>query len=383
MDTLKVLVVDDEAGMRMGVQRALKDYIIRLPEVSSEVNFEVDAAENGAEALRKIAVQKYDLLLLDHMLPDMTGLDILTKLDERDGRMLTIMITAYASLETAVTAIKRGAYDFLAKPFTPAELKNTIRKGAETIIVARQARKLAQEKRQVRFQFISVLAHELKSPLNAIDGYMNILKEQSDSIDLNVQKSMLERSHVRIEQMRKLIVDLLDITRLESGQRKREFAEIDLQEAARAAIDGASPSAQERNIAISLNTTTPVKMNADRTEIEMIMNNLVSNAVKYNRDGGKVDILLEDKGDDISISVSDTGIGMSKEELSKLFGEFTRIRNPKTKNILGSGLGLSIVKKIAVMYEGDIEVTSMPDAGSTFTVILKKNIVPAEAQQNR
>lgn len=372
MDTLKVLVVDDEAGMRMGVQRALKDFVLRMPDIGSEVNFSVDTAENGAEGLRKLSNDKYDLLLLDHMLPDMTGLDILTKLDESDGRMLIIMITAYASLETAVTAIKRGAYDFLAKPFTPAELRNTVRKGAESIIVARQARKLAQEKRQVRFQFISVLAHELKSPLNAIDGYLNILKEQPKAIDADTLRHMLDRSHVRIEQMRKLITDLLDMTRLESGQRKREFTNLDVLDVAHSAIDGATEAAKERNISINLHSKTPVYMTADRTEIEMILNNLISNAVKYNRDGGKVDVSIEDKKDSVHITVSDTGIGMSKDEVAKLFGEFVRIKNPKTKNILGSGLGLSIIKKIASLYDGDIQVSSEPDKGSTFSVRLNK-----------
>ena len=91
--------------------------------------------------------------------------------------MLTIMITAYASIETAVSATKRGAYDFLAKPFTPDELKSTIRKAAARLILAKQARKLAEEKQQVRFEFIRVLGHELKAPLNAVAGYLDLIQK--------------------------------------------------------------------------------------------------------------------------------------------------------------------------------------------------------------
>lgn len=146
--------------MRLG--KGMRDFTVRVPDVNGEVNFSVDQAGSGEEALEKIAAGPYDILLLDHKMPGISGLEVLDRLAESPGEMLTIMITAYASIETAVTATKRGAYDFLAKPFTPDELKSTIRKAAARLILARQARKLAEEKRQVRFEFIRVLGHELK-----------------------------------------------------------------------------------------------------------------------------------------------------------------------------------------------------------------------------
>ncbi len=106
----------------------------------------------------------------------------------------------------------------------------------------------------------------------------------------------------------------------------------------------------------------------------MIFNNLVSNAVKYNRDEGKVTIEISEDTEHISLKVSDTGIGMSKDEQKKLFKEFSRIKNEKTADILGSGLGLSILKRLVELYEGHIEVESEPDQGTTFIVSLKKTI---------
>ena len=135
--------------------------------------------------------------------------------------MLTIMITAYASIETAVTATKRGAYDFLAKPFTPDELKSTIRKAAARLILAKQARKLAEEKRQVRFEFIRVLGHELKAPLNAVAGYLRMFKERSLGDDPAAYDEGIDRSLIRIDGMQKLIADLLDLTQIESGRKNR------------------------------------------------------------------------------------------------------------------------------------------------------------------
>ena len=371
-EMLRVLVADDEPGMRLGVGRALRDFTFSLPDINGPVRFEVEHAESGEAALDKIAANPPHILLLDYKLPGMTGLEVLDRLAAGPpGDMLTIMITAYASLDTAVSAIKRGAYDFLAKPFTPEELKITIRKAAGRLILAQQARKLAQEKRQVRFQLISVLAHELKAPLAAVEGYLRIIQDRSAGADPAVYDHMIERSLRRTEGMRKLIVDLLDMTRIESGQKRRQFAPVNVVEVAKAAVETAAPDALQRRISVELHAPAPVTLLADRGEIEIIFNNLVSNAVKYNRDDGRVDVTVGSDGDAVVITVADTGIGMTKEEAASLFGEFVRIKNEKTRDILGSGLGLSIVKKLATLYGGDATVAGEPGAGSTFTVTLR------------
>jgi signal transduction histidine kinase len=136
------------------------------------------------------------------------------------------------------------------------------------------------------------------------------------------------------------------------------------------AIELAGPSALARKIKIELDSPEKLVMKADSGELDMIFNNLVSNAVKYNRDEGKVMVRLEKLEEQIKIQVSDTGIGMTEEEQKKLFKEFSRIRNAKTADILGSGLGLSILKRLVELYEGEILVDSVPDQGTTFTLII-------------
>lgn len=366
------MVVDDEPGMRAGVIRALHDYTVTLSDVNGHVGFELDAASTGEDAIEKIRTSPPDILLLDHKLPGMSGLEVLEAVARDWPQMLTVMITAYATLETAIAATKRGAYDFLAKPFTPDELKSTIRKAASRQILARQARRLAQEKRQVRFQFISMLAHELKSPLSAIEGYLQIIRDKSAGSDPAAYAHMLDRSIVRSRQMRKLVNDLLDMTRIESGQMSRELVDLDLRDAVKAAIETIAPAAAEKNLAVELDAPQPAMLNADRREIDMLLNNLLSNAVKYNRPGGRVRVVLRADGGGVTIEVSDTGIGMSADEVSRLFSDFYRARNAKTRDILGSGLGLSIVRKLALLYAGDVTVRSEPDKGSTFAVVLKQ-----------
>lgn len=369
-ESVRVLVVDDELGIRLGVTRVLQGFTVRLAEVDGDVTFQVSQAESGEEALEKIAASCPDLLLLDHKLPGMHGLEVLDQLTRQSLDLLTIMITAYATIETAVLATKRGAYDFLAKPFSPDELKATVSKAAKQLILQREARRLAQEKRQVRFQFISVLAHELKAPLAAVEGFLDLLKNRVVEPDTPKYDEILQRSTVRLDGMRKLINDLLDLTRIESGQKRRELTRVDLREVARKAMETMAPAAADRGIAIDLHAGEPVTLLADAGELEIILNNLVSNGVKYNRDDGRVDITLARRDGRISIVVADTGIGMTPEEASQLFKEFSRIKNAKTRTILGSGLGLSIVKKLAQLYGGDALVESTPEVGSTFTVTL-------------
>lgn len=372
-ELFKVLVVDDEPGMRSGVARVLNDYVVELPDVKTEIAFRVIEADTAELGLQIIESQKPDMAILDLNLPGMSGLELLVQLVENKIDILVIMMTAYASLETAVEATRNGAYDFLAKPFSPAELKNMVRRAAGRVLYKRQAKALAEEKKKVRFEFISILAHELKSPLAAIQGYLNIVHEKILGQELSVYDPMIERSLIRLEGMKKLIFDLLDMTRIESEQRKREFTTVNICEHARKAIETSALAAKEHNITINFDGPENVSMAGDVLEIDIILNNLVSNAVKYNKENGKVDVNVSEDEKFVIIKVSDTGIGMKEDEMKKLFKDFVRIKNEQTRNIIGSGLGLSTLNKLVQMYDGTVDVQSEFGKGSVFTVKLSKD----------
>jgi two-component system, sensor histidine kinase and response regulator len=379
METLRVLVVDDETGMRMAIARVLGTFTVKPGDEESVIGFEVKTAETGEEALERIAEWVPDILLLDLKLPGISGLDVLKQVNGRALPTLTVMITAYATLETAIEATKQGAHDFLPKPFTPDELRVAVRRVVKHLVVQRQARRLAEEKRQVRFQFISVLGHELKAPLAAIEGYLQILKDGSAGTDPAVIGQVIERALTRAGGMRRLISELLDLTRIESGQKRRQFTDVDVRDVAQGAIDGVAQAAAGRAVTVALHAPDRVRVVADRGEIEILFNNLVSNAVKYNRDGGRVDVTIEPSDQRVRVVVADTGIGLSPEEASRLFQEFVRIKNDKTRTIPGTGLGLSIVKKLAQLYGGDVSVESEPNVGSRFTVTLNVKTAVAAA----
>jgi len=372
VDELRVLVVDDELGIRMAIAKALRGAVVEVPEFNSSFALTVESAESAEDALDMIHQAAPDILLLDQKLPGMSGIELVEKMATESISVLTIMITAYASLETAVAATRSGAFDFLAKPFTPYELRACLFKAAKHIVLQRQAMKLVAERKRVRFEFLSVVAHELKSPTAAVEGYLMMMKDRVMGDQLDDYNDVVDRAIFRLSGMHKLIADLLDLTRIESGHKRREVTEVDLMRVAEMSAEAGRERGAPRGITVNVASDGPTTMVADAGEIELILNNFVSNAVKYNRDAGNVDVTIGRRDDGMMhITVKDTGIGMKPDDVKRLFGEFVRIKNEKTRRIEGSGLGLSIVKKLVDMYAGHVDVSSEWEVGSTFHVVLK------------
>ena len=167
-------------------------------------------------------------------------------------------------------------------------------------------------------------------------------------------------------------MDLLDFTKIRLERKEEKIEEVDLAEVASGAIITVQPYAIQMEVAVNLTVRSDARLMADPSDMEVIFNNLVSNSVKYNRSGGKADIVIDSDEHEVIITFSDTGIGITESDRENLFTEFVRIKNEKTRNISASGLGLSIVKKVIELYNGSIEVESTPDKGSSFTVRLPK-----------
>lgn len=373
MSEYKILVVDDEPGIRMGTNRILQNFKVDYPFMDEHIEFKVLEAATGEEGIEIIEKEMPDIILLDNKLPGIQGIEVLEYVKKKLYDIVVVMITSYASLELAVKATRDGAYDFIPKPFTPQELRASIENITKQLFLKRMTQKMNKEGKQIRFQFLSVLSHELKAPINAIEGYLKIMNERQFGDDISAYKEMIERSLERINGMRSLIMDLLDLTKIESGSPVQHLEPVDLTKIASISMDTMRPYAIQKDVDIYLNTKEPVLMDADPKEIEIILNNLISNAVKYNKNGGRVDVFIKQTQDNIVMKVSDSGIGMTDEEKARLFQDFVRIKNPKTKNITGSGLGLSIMKKIVDMYHGEIDIQSIPDKGSTFSITFPQN----------
>ncbi len=371
MEKLHILVIDDEPGVRESIRRALRNFKISLSYIESEYEFETETAETAEIGLDMMNKKPYDILLLDNQLPGMNGVDLLKLMHDSQKEILTIMITAFASIETAVTATKNGAYDFLTKPFTPQELKEAILKASKHYILTQSARKFNEEKKKIRFQFISVLSHELKSPIAAVSNYLKLMEKKIAGNDISAYSEFINRSQIRIKDMEKLIFDLLDLTRIESGEKKRDLSKVNFDSVIEKILGNHAEDIKNRGITVEKNIAQ-ADLTADRTELEIIANNLISNAVKYNTEGGKIKVQLSKKEGSVCFSVADTGIGIEEKDIDRLFKEFSRIKNEKTQSISGSGIGLSTVKKIVSLYNGSVSVSSKVNEGSEFSIILKE-----------
>jgi two-component system, sensor histidine kinase and response regulator len=370
MDSLKVLVVDDEPGIRMGVSRILSKHSVSYPFMDEDYNFTCLEAASGEEAIEIIDRDIPDIVLLDNKLPGIKGMEVLEYIRMKNYDIMVAMITSYASLEIAVKATDDGAYDFIPKPFTPQELKSSIDNITKQLFLKRITSKMKQEGKQIRYQFLSVLSHELKAPLNAIEGYLRIMHEKQAGEDIANYMQMIERAMDRIQGMRSLIMDLLDFTRIRLEKKEDKITTVNMRELAKISASTVKPYAIQKNVEIKINCPDDLFVEANPNDLEIILNNLISNAVKYNKENGRVDVIITLEGKLLRLIIKDTGIGLTDEEKSQLFHAFVRIRNEKTRHITGSGLGLSIVRKITEIYNGKIEVESEPDKGSSFIVSL-------------
>jgi two-component system, sensor histidine kinase and response regulator len=370
METLDVLVVDDEFGIRAGILRILRNFSVSFPFMDADIQFSLKEAATGEEAMDIINNKPPDIVLLDNKLPGIQGIEVLEYINNKQLNSIVIMITSFASLDLAVKATNIGAYDFVPKPFTPQEIKTSLENAVKHLFLRRMTKKLHKEGKQVRFQFLTILSHELKAPLNYVENHLKIMKERQVGENMAAYDQMIEGSISKVKAMRSMIIDLLDLTKIESGGKKREIRDLDLGLVAKSCIDTMMPMAIQFDVKIELDQTTSIPFTADSEEMEIVFNNLISNAIKYNTPSGKVVCNIKLNSDEVIISISDTGVGIAKEDLPKLFLEFSRIRTASTKDVTGSGLGLSIVKRIVDMYKGKIEVVSEVGKGTKFNVTL-------------
>ena len=373
MSLIKILVVDDEPGIRSGVSRALRNYTVGYPFLEDDFEFEVLEAATGEEGLDIISRGQIDLVLLDNRLPGMQGVEVLDFIHKNNLDVAVTMITSYASLDLAVDATNKGAYNFVPKPFTPAELKLAVESASKHLYLKRMTKQMSTQGKQLRFKFLSVLSHELKSPLNAIEGYLQLMQDKILGNDFEKYDEMIGRSLERVEGMRTLIMDLLDLTKLESNAENKVFSEIDITNLCKLSIDSVIPLAIQKNIDIIFNVQEPILFTANTGDMDIIFNNLLSNAVKYNRDNGKVIIDIKLVDNVLIIEVEDTGIGIAETDIDSLFHEFSRIKTKATRYISGSGLGLSILKKTVESYQGSVDVKSQIEKGTKFTIRLVNN----------
>jgi two-component system, OmpR family, phosphate regulon sensor histidine kinase PhoR len=216
--------------------------------------------------------------------------------------------------------------------------------------------------------FVRMLAHELKAPLAAIEGYLDVIVNKSLGDEPDIYENYLNRSLERAKSMRDLINDLLNIFKLQAPQRTRKEEIIHLKTFINELIGHFEGDIKRRDITVLQRINEPDPINADTEDMTRVFNNILSNAIKYNRFGGQIYIWGKREGDTYRLTVEDTGIGMSESEQSSLFIPFYRAKNSYTRTINGTGLGLSIVKRTLEDYGARISVESQFQKGTSIHI---------------
>jgi len=490
-ENIHILVVDDEKIIRDGCVRVL-----------SKEGWKVETAENGEQGLELIKRGSFNILLLDLMMPGVKGMEVLKKVREDFPHLIVIVITGYATIENAVEAMKNGAYDFIAKPFTPDQLRIVVGRAEDKLRLEYEAELLRKEREkslrdianeksrtltiinqmadgvlvtdqngyivlynpavtrifgleegpplgqhildwthnqelsqmvervmslegkdllqgmiqelswgnppnvfylahaapvrnedgevlgsvtvfnditwlkkldQMKSEFVEMVSHELRSPLSSIRQKTALVAEKVVGEINERQQEILNRVLARIDGLIQMINNFLDLSRIESGKFIQEIEKVALPEVINNVFEVISSEAEKKKLTVEINIEPEIgAIYADRQSMETVFNNLLSNAIKYNREGGKITINAQNRGEFVEIKVSDTGVGISKADLPHIFDKFFRIRNEYTRKVIGSGLGLPLVKTIIEALLGTITVESELGKGTTFTILIPR-----------
>jgi len=358
----KVLVIDDEEIGRISCQRVLK-----------REGIQVAMASSGREGLEMMMREPPDLVLVDLKMPEMDGVEVARRVRSYDPNIVTIIITGYATIESAVAVMKEGAYDYLPKPFTPDELIIVVRRGLEKRRLDQESRALREEKAAMERNFITMVSHQLRSPLGAIFQYLEVLLGDMGGELNEMQREMLERARERLEGLLQLINDWLDMSRIQAGEILHRLQSVPLASCIDAAMAGLDFVAQQKGLSITkeLQPGLP-NVHVDPGTFREVLSNLISNAIKYNRPGGYIRIRAAEREGWVVVDVEDSGLGIAEKEISFVFEQFFRSKDKDVRKQEGTGLGLTIVQRILRAHGGKVEVKSEFGKGTTFSVYLNR-----------
>ena len=417
----KLLIVDDEESVAITMQA-----ILQLD------GHDVEMCTRGDVALRRIGETTFDLVLTDLRLDDLDGLQIVAETHRRSPETIVIVLTGYASLESAVKALREGAYDYLLKPCDVEELRATVARGLErrkigqqlqervgeletanatigrmnTELEARVASATAdlearlqdlaaakaetqdhleklRELDKLKSQFLSIASHELKTPITAMSGFVQIAVRRlrrridrgkpADPVIAAEDVTLLEQLEVvnrQTTKLARLVDELLDVSRIESGRLEFRVADVDLAGLAVEIVARQEMIASQHRLGITRDGEHFL-VRGDRDHLEQVLNNLVSNAIKYSPSGHLVNLRLATQADGmVVLSVTDQGMGIRAAELESIFGLFYRSPDREARDVGGMGLGLYISKEIIDRHGGRIWAESREGEGTTFFIAL-------------
>jgi signal transduction histidine kinase len=399
----RLLVVDDEENI-----------VLTISEVLRLEGYEVDVAASGREAVARLGEREYDLVLTDLHMGEGDGLSLLEEVRRRSPLTIAIVLTGFAALETAIAALRHGAYDYLTKPCIIDELKYTVSRGLEhrrLMLAEREARAGLEElnrelERRVEERtaeltrvnrelveanrakdvFLATLSHELRTPLTPVLGWVNLLRTTGGpGADPGLLTQGLDAIERNARLQARLVDDLLDISRIVSGKLRIESEPANLCSVVESAVETVRAEADARSVELAVELPDcPVVVQGAPVRLQQIVWNLLSNAVKFTPRAGRVRVRAWRERGEARVEVEDTGIGITPEFLPHVFDRFRQADGSTTRQYGGLGLGLAIVRALAELHGGWVRAESDGlGRGARFTLGLPCAVQLGEAEEAR
>jgi len=357
--TPKILIIDDEEIVLDSCTHILKSS-----------GYQIITAHDGMTGVETMKQENPDLIFVDLKMPGISGLEVLEKIQEYDATIVPIVITGFATVSSAVEAMKKGAYDFLPKPFTPDEMRLITRRAIDKRKLVLETIMLRKEKEMLREQFAAIVSHELKSPLGAVQQSLFGLVSDLEETLSEAQKNKIQRLQSRISDMIKLVNTWLRAISVDISTIRENFGPTSVAETIAKAVESCQPHAIRKDISIKTSLKQPLAtVNGNEVTLVEALVNIIGNAVKYTQMGGQVAILAKAEGNNVLIEVKDNGVGISAEDLPHIFDDFY-VGKTKPENERRSGVGLAITKRIIEAHDGSITVDSELGKGSSFVIQL-------------
>ncbi|MEO1290861.1 MAG: hybrid sensor histidine kinase/response regulator, partial [Chloroflexota bacterium] len=339
-------------------------------------------AFDGQEALEQIADNPPDLVLLDIQMPGMNGYQVCEaiKSDEQTKDIPVIFLSALSETDDVVKGFDVGGADYISKPFkfreVMARVENQLtasRQRKEIEALRDRDRQQFEALAQIKDRFLYGAAHDLKNPLTGVLLYTQLLR-QTPPDDVSELENIASNIENTARKMQRLVTDIIDLAQMQVGDQMRRI-DLPLQPIFESVYQTSLINAKVKNITLSIDVPEEkINYPIEKSYFERMLDNLVSNAIKYTPDGGTIVLRLCDREAHYEIQVEDTGLGIPKDDIPKLFDAFFRVKKPTHKKQEGTGLGLSMVAAIVEEHNGEIFVESEEGIGSTFTIILPKDI---------
>ncbi len=337
-------------------------------------SYQTVIARNGEEAIDAVQCHAPDAILLDVMMPELNGWEVCRILRESTkGKSLPIiMLSALSDEEARVKGLSLGADDYVSKPYSMQELLLKVRKHIDR----QEAIKLLRTKGREQETSLRYLLHEIRNSMTVIGGFSSLALKKENP------RTYLKPIQTAAALAESLLNDAALLSRLEEAGGSLPAEVIDLGATAREAADLFHQVAKKRRIAfVVMESAGPSPVRANKTAARQVLVNVLSNAVKYSREGGRVWIYFHQRDDLASVSIRDEGNGIGPDDLPRIFEKFYRA--PGSERVKGEGLGLYIVKLLTGAMGGTITVKSVPGAGSTFTVsFMKVDAVALHSEQD-